>query len=119
MQVSFHTQGLTLGRRLHGDLVAEIPLTRSGNSCSPDQVLLPVVEVCDSVEQQPWIGFILAGELRRTTKKEVRNVFFFPIQSKCSLLIIPQLILYVVMLEYANLALRSHYYPADLQNLTR
>lgn len=68
MQVSFHTRGLTLGRRLHGDLVAEIPLTRSGNSCSPDQVLLPVVEVCDSVEQQLGIGFILTGELRKSTK---------------------------------------------------
>lgn len=68
MEFSFHTQGLTLGRWLHGDLVAEIPLTRSGNSCSPDQVLLPVVEVCDSVEQQLWIGFILAGELRGSAK---------------------------------------------------
>lgn len=68
MQVSFYTWRLTLGRRLHSDLVAEIPLTRSGNSCSPDQVLLPVVEVCDSVEQQLWIGFIFTGELRRSTK---------------------------------------------------
>ena len=58
-----HIQGLTLGRWLHSDLVAVVAAPRSGDGCSPDQVLLPVVEVSDSVEKQLWIGFILAGHL--------------------------------------------------------
>lgn len=77
MHLCFLTRGLTLGCRLHGDLVAEIPFPRSGNSCSPDQVLLPVVEVCDSVEQQLWIGFIFTGELRRCTKWMCENLFVY------------------------------------------
>lgn len=71
MRVYCHAQGLTLGRRLHGDLVAEVPLPRGGNGGGPDQVLLPVVQVRDSVEQQLWVGFVLAGQLRRITQEEV------------------------------------------------
>lgn len=59
------TKFFTFGRWLHGDLVAEVTSACSGHSCSPDQVLLPVVEVGDSVEEKLWVGFILAGHLRR------------------------------------------------------
>lgn len=65
-----YIQGLTLGRWLHSDLVTEVTSACSGNSCSPDQVLLPVVEVSDSVEQQLWIGFILAGQLGRAERRK-------------------------------------------------
>lgn len=61
----FPTKFFTFGRWLHGDLVAEVTSACSGHSCSPDQVLLPVVEVGDSVEEKLWVGFILAGHLRR------------------------------------------------------
>lgn len=121
MQVSIHTGGLTLGRRLHGDLVAEIALTRSGHSCSPDQVLLPVAEVCDSVEQQLRIGFILTGELSRSTRQKSENLFFlFRRSVNAAPLTILQLILFVVRLEYANLGLhrQSHYSSADPQSST-
>lgn len=56
-------EGLTFGCWLHGDLVAEVTSACRGDGSSPDQILLPVVEVSDSVEQQLWIGFILAGQL--------------------------------------------------------
>lgn len=55
----------TFGRWLHGDLVTEVAAARGGHSCSPDQVLLPVVEVGDSVEEKLRVGFVLTGHLRR------------------------------------------------------
>lgn len=66
----FKVGGLTLGRWLHSDLLAVVTPACGGDGCSPDQVLLPVVEVSDSVKQQLWIGFILAGQLGRAERKE-------------------------------------------------
>lgn len=63
-----HIVELTLGSRLHGDLVAEVTSARGGDGCGPDQILLPVVEVGDPVEQKLWICFIFAGHLRRTER---------------------------------------------------
>lgn len=70
MFLSYHIRCLTFGRWLHGDLVTEVTSACSGHSSSPDQVLLPMVEVRDSVEQQLWISFILTGQLRRNTREE-------------------------------------------------
>lgn len=66
MKWTLHIHRLTFGCWLHGDLVSEVPPACSGNSCSPDQVLLPMVQVSYSVEQQLWIGFIFTGQLVRT-----------------------------------------------------
>lgn len=70
MFLSYHIRCLTFGRWLHGDLVTEVTSACGGHSSSPDQVLLPMVEVRDSVEQQLRIGFILTGQLRRYTSEE-------------------------------------------------
>lgn len=66
----FHIEGLTFGCWLHSDLFAEVTSACSGDGCSPDQVLLAVVEVCDSIKQQLWISFILTWQLG---KNEMRR----------------------------------------------
>lgn len=55
----------TFGRRFHCDLVTEVASARGGDGGGPDQVLLPMVEVGDPVEEKLWVGFVLAGHLRR------------------------------------------------------
>lgn len=76
---SFHThiqfdpvKFSTFGCRLHGDLVTEVAAACSGHSGSPDQVLLPMVEVGDSVEEKLRVGLILAGHLRRHGRENVQ-----------------------------------------------
>ncbi len=84
----FHIQGLTLGRWLHSDLVAEVTPACSGDGCSPDQVLLPVVEMSDSVEQQLWIGFILAGQLGRAERGKERVNFLVMLHLRFQFLVL-------------------------------
>ena len=71
---AFNFQELTFGRRLHSDLFAEVPSTCGGDGCRPDQVLLPVVEVCDPVEQQLWISFILTGQLNEAIRERKKMI---------------------------------------------
>lgn len=58
------SSSFTFGCWLHGDLVAEVTAACGGHSRGPDQVLLPMVEVGDSVEEKLRIGFVLTGHLR-------------------------------------------------------
>lgn len=65
---------LTLGSWLHCDLLAVVSPAGCGDSSGPDQVLLPVVEMGDAVEEKLWIGFILAGHLRGS--RQIRRTVF-------------------------------------------